>query len=306
MKLSIVVPCYNEEEVVPFFYDETVNELNKINIDYELIFVDDGSKDNTLSILKRLSKKDKNIKIISFSRNFGKESAMLAGLEKVAGDYAVIMDADLQNPPHLLKDMLAILQTGEYDCVATYRKERKGEPILKSLFSNWFYGLANLITDVKMVNGASDYRMMTKAMVQSLLEMKEYFRFTKGMFAWVGYKTKYIEYENIKRKAGKTKWSFLSLFKYALEGVISFTITPLRMATVLGLFTIFIALIYIIYILICGSALAGWTAVILIVLLLGGFQLLSLGIIGEYLGRTYYEAKRRPSYIIKEYIEYDK
>jgi glycosyltransferase involved in cell wall biosynthesis len=202
--------------------------------------------------------------------------------------------------------MLAILQTGEYDCVATYRKERKGEPILKSLFSNWFYGLANLITDVKMVNGASDYRMMTKAMVQSLLEMKEYFRFTKGMFAWVGYKTKYIEYENIKRKAGKTKWSFLSLFKYALEGVISFTITPLRMATVLGLFTIFIALIYIIYILICGSALAGWTAVILIVLLLGGFQLLSLGIIGEYLGRTYYEAKRRPSYIIKEYIEYDK
>lgn len=305
MKLSVVVPCYNEEEMIPLFYEEITNELKKIDTDYELIFVDDGSKDRTFNILKYLSKQDNKIKVISFSRNFGKESAMLAGLDKVVGDYVVIMDADLQHPPSLLKEMVTTLQNGDYDCVATYRKTRKGDPLLKSLLSKLFYRIANLITDVKMVDGASDYRMMTNSMVKSLLAMKEYYRFTKGMFAWIGYKTKYIVYENPKRKAGKTKWGFIGLLKYAFEGVISFTITPLRMASILGILTIFTGLIYVIYILISG-VISPWSTVIYVLLFLGGFQLLALGIIGEYLGRTYYEIKKRPSYIIRECINYDK
>lgn len=305
MQLSVVVPCYNEEAMIVLFYQETQKELQKLNINYELIFVDDGSIDGSLSLLKNLNKKDNTIKIISFSRNFGKEAAMLAGLEKATGDYVVIMDADLQNPPHLLKDMLIILKTNEYDCVAAYRKSRGHESIFKSIFSKLFYKIANLMTDIKMAEGVSDYRMMNQSVVKSLLSMKEYHRFTKGMFAWVGYKTKYLTYDNVNRQAGRTKWSIIGLFKYAFSGIISFTILPLRIVIFLGLLTILTGLIYTIIVIINGNVVSG-SIIISMLLFLGGCQLLVLGIIGEYLGRTYYETKRRPHYIIKEYISYDK
>ncbi|MGE5455935.1 MAG: glycosyltransferase family 2 protein [Ignavibacteriales bacterium] len=310
MKLSVVVPCYNEEEMIPIFYEEVTKELKKLKIDYELVFIDDGSVDKTLPILKKLYNSHKNIKVISFSRNFGKESAMLAALEKTVGDYVVIMDADLQTPPKLLKEMITTLETEDYDCVAAYRNTRTGEPIIKSLFSKLFYKLINTMTDIKMAHGASDFRMMKRSVVNSLLQLKEYYRFTKGFFSWIGYNTKYIEYENVERVAGKTKWNFLGLFKYAIEGIVSFTTVPLRLATIFGTLVSLAAFIYTIYIiintLIYGNDVSGWASIMCIILFMGGLQLLALGIIGEYLGRTYYEVKRRPAYIIKDYMKYDK
>lgn len=307
MKLSIVVPCYNEEKVIPLFYVEIMKELKKIKINYELIFVDDGSKDKTLEELRKVSQENKKIKVISFSRNFGKEAAMLAGLEKSDGDYVVIMDADLQDPPSLLGEMIDTLNAGEYDSVATYRITRKGEPPIRSFFARMFYKLINKLTKVQLVDGARDYRMMNRKMVNALLELKEYHRFSKGLFVWVGFKTKYLEYENIERVAGETKWNFWKLFKYAVEGIISFTTTPLRISTFVGSFISLSSFIYLVYIfidtLIEGNNVNGWPSMACIILFLGGIQLIAIGIIGEYLARTYEEAKRRPVYIIKEYID---
>jgi glycosyltransferase involved in cell wall biosynthesis len=306
MKLSIIVPCYNEEEMVSIFYNTIIEELKKIKINYELIFVNDGSKDNTLDELMVICKKNKKVYVIDLSRNFNKEAAMLAGLEYSTGDYVVIMDADLQDPPSLLREMITILDTKEYDSVATYRINRKGEPPIRTFFARSFYKLINKMTKVEIVDGARDYRMMTRNMVDSLLKLQEYHRFSKGLFVWVGFKTKYLGYENIERPAGKTKWSFWKLFSYAIEGIVSFTTIPLRIATFSGILISLIAFIYLLYIfvntLFYGNPVAGWASLACIILFLGGIQLLSIGIIGEYLARTYGEVKKRPVYIIKEVI----
>ncbi|MDD2490322.1 MAG: glycosyltransferase family 2 protein [Bacilli bacterium] len=310
MKLSIIVPCYNEEEMVSIFYDTIIEELKKIKINYELIFVNDGSKDKTLDELRKICKKNKKVYVIDLSRNFNKEAAMLAGLEYSTGDYVVVMDADLQDPPNLLREMIKILDTKEYDSVATYRINRKGEPPIRTFFARSFYKLINKMTKVEIVDGARDYRMMTRSMVDSLLKLQEYHRFSKGLFVWVGFKTKYLGYENIERPAGKTKWSFWKLFSYAIEGIVSFTTFPLRIATFSGILISLIAFIYLLYIfvntLFYGNPVAGWASLACIILFLGGIQLLSIGIIGEYLARTYGEVKRRPVYIIKEVINDDK
>lgn len=310
MKLSVVVPCYNEGKGLPLFYEEVTKELKKIKIDYELVFVDDGSKDNTLEVLREFYEKSKKVKVVSFSRNFWKESAMLAGLEHSTGDYVVIMDADLQDPPHLLVNMLDILEKEEYDCVATYRATRTGESPIKSFGARTFYKLINKLTNIKVVDGARDYRMMTRKMVDALLQLKEYHRFSKGLFVWVGFKTKYLEYENIERKEGKSKINVWRLTKYAIEGIVSFSTAPLRLATVLGSLVSLTSFIYLIYIffntLINGNPTSGWTSIVCIVLFLGGIQLIALGIIGEYLARTYEQVKQRPNYIVKEFLNHDK
>ena len=309
MKLSIIVPCFNEEKMIFIFYQELMKELKGIKLDYELIFIDDGSKDKTLAKQKEICLKDEKVKVISFSRNFGKESAMLAGLEKSIGDYVVIMDVDLQDPPSLLDKMISILNNKKYDSVATYRVTRDGEPVIRSCFASLFYKLINKFTNIKVVDGARDYRMMTRKMVDSLLELKEYNRFSKGLFVWIGYKTKYLEYENIKRKAGESKWNFWKLFKYAVEGIVSFTTIPLRIATIIGLFISLTASIYLLYIiidtLINDNPVSGWPSMACIILFLGGIQLLALGIMGEYIARIYDETKKRSNYIIKEYINND-
>lgn len=310
MKLSVVIPCYNEEEMLPLFYDEVTKELKKIKMDYEYIFVDDGSRDKTSEVIKSLSSKSKKVKGITFSRNFGKEAAMLAGLEHSTGDYVVVMDADLQHPPYLLKKMVEILETGEYDSVATHRLTRKGEPVIRSFFARMFYKLINKISSIKIIDGANDYRMMTRQMVDSLLELKEYHRFSKGLFVWVGFRTKYLEFANVERPVGGSKWSFWKLFNYAIEGVVSFTTVPLRIATVSGLFINLVAFLYLIFVflstMIYGNSVDGWASLMSVILFLGGIQLISLGIIGEYLARTYGEVKKRPSYIVREYIGNDK
>ena len=234
-KISIIVPCYNEEDVLKIFYIKITEVSKTIDADFEYIFVDDGSKDKTLEILKEYSKKDNRVRFISFSRNFGKESAMYAGLKEATGDYVAIMDADLQDPPDLLKEMYETLLTKEFDCVATKRKTRKGEPILRSFFSRMFYSIINKMTSTEIVNGARDYRLMSRKMVDSILEVTEYNRFSKGIFSWVGFKTKWIAYDNIERAAGKTKWNFWKLFKYSIEGITAFTTTPLVMSAVIGI-----------------------------------------------------------------------
>lgn len=301
--LSIIVPCYNEEAALPLYYAELEKYLPQVG-EYELILVDDGSADKTVEKAKELKAKDEHIVILSFSRNFGKEAAMLAGMTEAKGDYVVIMDADLQDPPKLLPEMLQIVQSGEYDSVATYRVDRKGEPPIRSFFARRFYKLINKMIDVEIVDGARDYRMMKRAMVEAILSMKEVNRFSKGIFAWVGFRTKYLEYENVERVAGETKWSFWKLFGYAIEGIVGFTTAPLRIATITGTLISGFGFLYMIYIalkaLIFGDPVAGFPSLIVIITLLGGIQLLVLGVIGEYLAKTYVETKRRPSYIIKE------
>lgn len=303
MKLSVIVPCYNEEQSLNYFYDEVIKYLN---FEYELIFVNDGSKDNTLDTLKQLKNVNHNIKIINLSRNFGKEAAMYAGLIESKGEYVVIMDADLQDPPYLLKDMVDILDKQDYDSVATYRVDRKGEPPIRSFFARSFYKIINRLIDTEIVDGARDYRMMKRSMVNAIIAMPEVNRFSKGIFSWVGFKTKYLEFENVKRVAGESKWSFFKLFAYALEGLVAFTIAPLRLATILGILISFVGFIYMIFIvikaLLFGDPVAGYPSLIVIVVLLGGIQLLVLGIMGEYLAKTYLETKKRPIYIIKEII----
>jgi len=306
MKLSIIVPCYNEEGVVGLFYEEAIKHISKLDLDYELIFVNDGSKDKTVEDCQKLKELDDNIIIIDFSRNFGKEAAMLAGLSESCGDLVVIMDADLQDPPYLLQEMVdSILKEG-YDSVATRRVDRKGEPVIRSFFARQFYKLINKMTEVEIVDGARDYRMMTRQMVNSIINLPEYNRFSKGIFTWVGFETKYIEFENVERVAGETKWNFFSLFKYAIEGILAYTIAPLHLAIYLGLMMSTVGFVYMLYIVIKAiffvEVVQGYPSTIVVITLIGGIQLIVLGIFGQYLAKTYMEVKGRPSYIIKRRI----
>ena len=301
--LSIVVPCFNEEEMIGIFSKEIFNTMENIAIDYEIIFVNDGSYDNSLKNIKDLSNKYQNIKYISFSRNFGKEAALYAGLIHSKGDYIAIMDVDLQDPPHLLAEMLSTIKNSDYDIVATRRVSRKGEPVITSFFSRLFYKFINLFSNLNLVDGARDYRLMTRQVKDSILELNEYSRFSKGLFEWVGYNTKWLEYENIKRRKGESSWSFWKLFKYSIEAIVSFSTFPLSISTFMGiLFSIF-ALILIIFViirkLIYSDPVQGWTSTICVILLLGGIQLFSIGILGKYLEKTFMETKNRPIYIIK-------
>lgn len=303
--LSIIVPCYNEEQALPFFYqeiDKVSKELKELN--FELIFVNDGSKDKTLEVLKEYHKKDKRVRYISFSRNFGKEAAMYAGLEHSKGDYVTIMDADLQDPPSLLKEMYHLVSEEGYDCVGTRRVTRKGEPPIRSFCARLFYKLINRLSKVEMVDGARDYRFMSRKMVNAILELKEYNRYSKGLFSFVGFKTKWLEYENINRVAGETKWSFWKLFIYALDGIIAFSTVPLVLSAVFGLVFCLISFIMIIAIivktLVYGDPVSGWPSLVCIIFLCSGVQLFGMGIIGQYLSKTYLETKRRPIYIIGE------
>jgi len=304
-KISIIVPCYNEEPAIPYFYEE-INKVSKdMKTNFEFIFVNDGSKDKTIEVIKKYAKKDKRVKYINFSRNFGKEAAMYAGLESSTGDYIAIMDADLQDPPSLLPEMLEFLENNsEYDCVGTRRVTRKGEPPIRSFFARMFYKLINKISKIEMVDGARDYRLMSRQMVNSILELKEYNRYSKGLFQFVGYKTKWLEYENIERVAGETKWSFWKLFIYALEGIIAFSTAPLAISSIAGILFCFIAFIMILFIiiktLIYGDPTSGWPSLVCIIFFVSGIQLFCLGIMGQYLSKTYLETKRRPIYIVKE------
>ena len=305
-KISVIVSCYNEEESLPLFYKEMerVRKQDFEGIDFEYIFVNDGSKDNTLKEMKELRQNDKKVRYISFSRNFGKEAAMLAGLEAATGDYITLMDADLQDPPALLRQMYDYIKNEGYDCVGTRRVTRKGEPAIRSFFARMFYKIINKLSKVEMVDGARDYRLMTKQMVEAIISMKEYNRYSKGLFSFVGFNTKWIEYENVERVAGETKWSFWKLFKYAIEGITAFSTTPLIIASVIGLVFCLVAFLLIILIivktLIYGDPTSGWPSMICVIFFVSGVQLFSLGIIGQYLSKTYLEVKHRPIYIIKE------
>lgn len=305
-KISIIVPCYNEEEAIPYFYKEITKISKSMNNDFEYIFVNDGSKDKTIEIIKKYAKKDKRVKYIHFSRNFGKEAAMYAGLELSSGDYVAIMDADLQDPPSLLPEMLSIIEDkkSDYDCVGTRRVTRKGEPPIRSFFARRFYKIINKISKTEMVDGARDYRLMTRQMVSSILELKEYNRYSKGLFSFVGYNTKWLEYENIERVAGVTKWSFWKLFKYAIEGIVAFSTAPLAFASLMGIIFCFISFILIIVIiiktLVYGDPTSGWPSLVCIIFFVSGIQLFCLGIIGQYLSKTYLETKKRPIYFIKD------
>lgn len=303
--ISIVVPCYNEQEVLPIFYNEIIRISSTLPLlEWEYIFVNDGSKDRTQETIQYLRGMDPRIHYISFSRNFGKEAAIYAGLRKAKGDYVVLMDADLQDPPDLIEEMYLAVVDQNYDCVATRRVSRKGEPMIRSFFARCFYRLINAISKTEFVDGARDYRLMRRQMVDSILELTEYNRFTKGIFSWVGYRTKWLEYVNVERAAGTTKWSFWKLFLYSVDGIIAFTTAPLALASVLGMIFCLIALVLIVVIIIktllFGDPTSGWPSMICIICLIGGVQLFCTGIVGQYLARTYLETKRRPVYIVKE------
>lgn len=304
--LSVIVPCYNEQEAMPIFYNEIIKiaEKMKDSVDFEVIFVDDGSKDSTLQVARNLNSKDNRIKYVSFSRNFGKEAAMYAGLEKAKGDFVAIMDVDLQDPPELLIDMYNGVVSEGYDCVATRRVTRKGEPPIRSFFAKCFYSLINKISKTEVVDGARDYRLMTRQMVASILSLKEYNRFSKGVFSWVGYKTKWLEYENVERVAGETKWSFWNLLLYSLDGIIAFSTAPLAIASIAGMIFCVLAFVLICVIvaktLIWGDPVAGYPSLICSIMFIGGIQLFCIGILGQYLSKTYLETKNRPIYISKE------
>jgi len=304
-KISIVVPIYNEEEAIPIFYEEIKKVSKKLKeYSFEYIFVEDGSRDNSLNILKELSKKDKDVRFISFSRNFGKEAGMLAGLEAATGDYVTIMDVDLQDPPALLPEMIKAIKEEGYDSVGTRRVTRKGEPPIRSFFARMFYKLINKMSKVEMVDGARDYKLMTRQVVNAVISMKEYNRYTKGLFSFVGFKTKWIEFENVERVAGETKWSFWKLFLYAIDGIVAFTTTPLSIASVIGIILCFVAFIAILVIilktLIFHDPVAGWPSLACIITFIGGIQLFCMGIIGQYLAKTYLETKNRPVFIVKD------
>lgn len=304
-KISIIIPCYNEQETIPLLYPSLIQATQSLSDhDFEFLLIDDGSKDQTLFALRDLAKKDDRFKYLSFSRNFGKEGAIYAGLKNASGDLCVIMDADLQDPPALLKDMVKAIEEEGYDSCATRRVTRKGEPPIRSFFARRFYRLMNKISDVDMVDGARDYRMMTRPFVEAILEMPEYNRFSKGIFGWVGYQTKWLEYENVERVAGETKWSFWKLFKYALSGIVSFTTAPLQLASIFGIGFSLIAFVMIGVIIIrtwwFGDPVSGWPSLICVIMLMGGIQLLSIGILGQYLAKAYLEVKERPIYLCKE------
>ena len=302
--ISIIIPCYNEEDSIPLIYNELKKVSNNMKYDFEFIFVNDGSIDNSLSVLKKLSAKDKQVKYIHFSRNFGKEAAMYAGLSKSKGDYITIMDADLQDPPSLLPEMLRLIKEEGYDSVGTRRVSRKGEPKIRSFFARKFYKIINKLSKIEMVDGARDYRLMTRQMVNSILELKEYNRYSKGLFSFVGFNTYWLEYENVERVAGETKWSFWGLVKYAIEGIVAFSTLPLSIASLMGFIFCFVSFILIIIIiiktLIFGDPTSGWPSLVCIIFFVSGIQLFCLGIIGKYLSKTYLETKNRSIYIIKE------
>ena len=300
--IDIVVPCYNEEEVLPLFYKEIDKVCKKMkNVDFKFIFVDDVSKDKTLSVLKKMNEKDSRVKYISFSRNFGKEAAMYAGLKNSTGDYVAIMDADLQDPPILIKEMYDSIVNEGYDCVATRRVTRKGEPIIRSFFARMFYKIINKISKADIVDGARDFRLMTRQMVDAIVSMEEYNRFSKGIFGWIGFKTKWLEYENVERAAGETKWSFFKLLLYSIEGIVAFSTFPLSLTFIIGiLFCLFAIVFIIVRTLIFGDATSGWPSLVCIMFFISGIQLCCMGILGQYLSKTYLETKKRPIYIIKE------
>lgn len=308
MTISIIVPCFNEEESLPLFYAEMEKIKFQINDHFEYIFVNDGSKDRTLQVLRDLNQVDKSVHYLSFSRNFGKEAALYAGLKHATGDLVTVMDADLQDPPELLLTMKSMLEKNpDLDCVGTRRTTRDGEPPIRSFFAKMFYKLINKISQVEMVDGARDFRLMRRQMVEAILEVSEYNRFSKGIFAWVGFKTEYLEYKNVERVAGKTSWSFWQLLNYSLEGVVNFSDAPLTIAFLGGvvacLLAFFLIIIVIIRTLIFGDPTAGWPSMVSIILFLGGFQLLTIGILGKYIGKIFMETKKRPIYVIKEKSE---
>ena len=302
--ISIIVPCYNEEEALPIFYQECSAVLSSMNEAYELLFVNDGSKDGTLSILKELSETDTCVRYLSFSRNFGKESAMFAGFCNAKGDYVAVMDADMQDPPSLLPQMLEILRTGEYDSVATRRVDRAGEPPLRSWFARQFYKLINRISDADVVDGARDFRLMRREMVDAILSMSEYNRFSKGIFGWVGFRTYWLPYENVERVAGQTKWSFWKLFKYAVDGIINFSQTPLSAMFWFGMGMVAISILVLIFLVVrravFGDPVAGWASTICVIIFIGGMQTFFLGVMGQYIANTYMETRPRPYYIVSE------
>ncbi len=306
-KISVVVSCYNEEKALPLFYEEMerVRKQDFENIaEFEYIFINDGSKDKTLEIIKGLREKDSKVRYVSFSRNFGKEAAMLAGLDASVGDYVAVMDADLQDPPALLRQMYDAIKNENYDAVGTRRVTRKGEPPIRSFFARIFYKIINKMSDIEMVDGARDYRLMKRQVVDSIISLREYNRYSKGLFSFVGYNTKWIEYENVERVAGETKWSFWKLFKYAIEGITAFSTTPLIISSVIGIVFCIVAFLAIILIiiktLVFGDPTSGWPSLACIIVFVSGVQLFSIGIIGQYLSKTYLEVKKRPIYIIKE------
>ena len=304
-KITVIVPCYNEEEALHYYYEEMSRVMTLMNqYDFELIFINDGSKDNTLQVIKQLADNDERVRYVSFSRNFGKEAAMYAGFENSTGDYVCLMDADLQDPPKLLPEMVKAIEEEGYDSVATRRVTRQGEPPIRSFFARMFYKMMNKISDTELMDGARDYRLMTRQFVNSLLEMKEYNRFSKGLFGWVGYKTKWLEFENVERVAGETKWSFWKLFIYAIDGIVAFSTTPLAIASVIGMLMLFVAFFFIIFIvvrtLMFGDPVSGWPSLVCIITLIGGIQIFCVGILGQYLSKVYLETKNRPIYIVKE------
>lgn len=304
----MIVPCYNEEESVELFYTELMKNdsfFHGENIDLELLYVEDGSGDRTAEEVKKLIKKDNRVHLISFSRNFGKEAAMYAGLENAKGDYVVLMDVDLQDPPSLLPEMISYMKQG-YDSVATRRVSRKGEPPIRSFFARIFYRLMKKISKTEMMDGARDYRLMTRQMVDAILSMQEYNRFTKGIFGWVGFRTKWLEYENIERAKGETKWSFWKLLVYSIEGITAFSTVPLLLASIMGVLFCLLAFVMILFViirkLIFGDPVSGWASQVCIMLLIGGVQFFCTGILGQYLAKTYMEVKKRPIYLVKEKI----
>ena len=303
-KLTLIVPCYNEEEALPYFYEEVCRVVGELNYETELLFVNDGSKDNTLSVIKGFAEKDERVKYLSFSRNFGKEGAMYAGFCNASGDLVAVMDADMQDPPSLLPKMLELIESGEYDSVATRRVNRKGEPKIRSFFARMFYKLMGRISDADIVDGARDFRLMKRKMVDAIVSMGETNRFSKGIYGWIGFKTYWLEYENVERVAGETKWSFWKLFKYSLEGVTNFSDTPLKIASWSGIFFTFMSVIAMFFVfiraLLFGDNVAGWPSTICIILFIGGIQLFCLGIMGQYISKIFRETKKRPIYIIAE------
>lgn len=303
--ISIVVPCYNEEEAIPIFYAEATKVLESMQVgSYEFVFVDDGSSDGTLGVLRSLSERDSSVHFVSFSRNFGKEAALYAGLSKSSGEYVAIMDADLQDPPALLPEMLRAVQSGEFDCAATRRITRKNEPVIRSFFARQFYKIMGALSDVPVVDGARDFRLMTARYKDAVLDLLERNRFSKGIFPWVGFRTKWLEYENVERAAGRTKWSFWRLFLYSLDGIIGFSTKPLAFAAVAGVLSLFASFALIVFIVVrrCvfGDPVQGWASTICAIVFFSGVQLFSIGISGLYISKIYTEVKKRPMYIVSE------
>ena len=307
-KISCIIPCYNEEAALPYFLREIRKVADQMSatdpVLFEILFVNDGSKDRTLEILREAAKEDARVRYISFSRNFGKEAAMYAGFKNVTGDYAAVMDADMQDPPSLLPEMYRALQSGEYDSVATCRADRKGEPPIRSFFARCFYKIINQISDADIVDGARDFRLMKREMVDAIVTMGEYNRFSKGIFGWIGFRTKWLPYQNVERVAGETKWSFWKLFKYSLQGIIAFSTAPLAIASVAGILICLVAFLMVIGIivktLLWGDPVGGWPSLACMIMFMSGIQLLCIGILGQYLAKTYLETKHRPIYLVAE------